>query len=372
MEAIGQITGGVAHDFNNLLTVIMGNAEILREDLRNHPEMQETVGAILGAGQQGAELTHSLLAFARRQPLEPKALDINEIIADMDSMLRPALGEDIDIELTRTDGLWPALADPGQLKNALLNLAINGRDAMGSGGQLMIESANVVLSENYTAHYAEVEPGEYVLVAVSDNGHGMTQEQLEQAFEPFYSTKGGAGTGLGLSMVYGFVKQLRGHLNVYSEVGHGTTVKMYLPRADAPPIIEGPVPEDTVSGGSETILVVEDDEMLRRYAVKQLARLGYNVIEASDGQDALAQLEQNSNVDLLFTDVIMPGGMTGRDVAEEFARRAPHIRVLYTSGYAEDSIMHHGRVNRSVHLLTKPYGGQDLAASVRKVLESSD
>lgn len=372
LEAIGQITGGVAHDFNNLLTVIMGNAELLREDLRDRPEMQETIDAILGAGQQGSELTHSLLAFSRRQPLEPRALDINEMIADMDSMLRPALGEHIDIELTRTDELWLALADPGQLKNALLNLAINGRDAMSSGGRLTIESANVVLSENYTAHYADVEPGEYVLVAVSDNGHGMTQKQLEQAFEPFYSTKGGAGTGLGLSMVYGFVKQLRGHVNIYSEVDHGTTVKMYLPRADTPPVIEGPVPEDTVSRGSETILVVEDDKMLRRYAVKQLARLGYNVIKASTGEEALVQLEQNSNVDLLFTDVIMPGDMTGRDLAEECQRRAPNIKVLYTSGYAEDSIMHHERVDPSVHFLTKPYGGQDLAVSIRKVLESSD
>ncbi|MDZ7670906.1 MAG: ATP-binding protein [Gammaproteobacteria bacterium] len=374
LESVGQLTGGVAHDFNNLLTVIIGNSELLKERLRDDQRLAGLADMIVNAAQRGAALTHRLLAFARRQPLEPQVLDVNELIASIDPLLRRTLGEHIEIEFTRAGGLWQALVDPGQLENALLNLALNARDAMPESGRLTIETANVRLSEDYSTRYADLTPGQYVMVAVSDTGCGIPEEQIKRVFEPFFTTKeAGKGTGLGLSMVYGFVKQSQGHVNVYSEPGHGTTVKMYLPRA-----LESAaeVPQETAkadeAGGNETILVVEDDDLVRHFAEEQLAAMGYRILSAATGPAALAVLQDHSEVDLLFTDVVMPGGRSGRQLADEVQRRFGHIRVLYTSGYTDNAIVHHGRLDHGVRLLNKPYRRAELAASVRRALDAAD
>ncbi|MDZ7769926.1 MAG: PAS domain-containing protein [Woeseiaceae bacterium] len=368
LESVGQLTGGVAHDFNNLLTVIIGNTELLQEKL-DDDDLSEMAEMIANAAHRGAELTHRLLAFARRQPLEPKSLDLGELIASIDPLLRRTLGEHFDIKTVKADNLWLASADPAQLEGALLNLAINARDAMPGGGRLTIETGNVDLSTDYVAPYPDLEAGQYIMLAVSDTGSGIPAEDLARVFEPFYTTKEvGKGTGLGLSMVYGFAKQSRGHVNIYSEVGQGTTVKLYLPRARQDEMDIGIEQEMAAGGGAETILVVEDDDLVRRYVHKLLESLGYNVLTATNGNAALEVLESNPDVDLLFTDVVMPGGMSGRDLAEEVQRRKPGIHVLYTSGYTENAIVHHGRLDPSVILLSKPYRREDLAASVRKAL----
>jgi len=374
LESVGQLTGGVAHDFNNLLTVIIGNSELLKERLYDDERLASLADMIVNAAQRGAALTHRLLAFARRQPLEPQVLNVNELIASIDPLLRRTLGEHIEIEFTRGGGLWHALVDPGQLENALLNLALNARDAMPETGRLTIETANVRLSEDYSTRFADLAPGQYVMVAVSDTGCGIPPEQIQRVFEPFFTTKeAGKGTGLGLSMVYGFVKQSQGHVNVYSEPGHGTTIKMYLPRAvDSGAEEPRPAPEDADAGGTETILVVEDDDLVRRYAEEQLAAMGYRVLSAATGPAALAVLQDDPDVDLLFTDVVMPGGMSGRQLADEVQRRFGHIRVLYTSGYTDNAIVHHGRLDHGVRLLNKPYRRAELAASVRRALDAAD
>ncbi|MBD2115159.1 MULTISPECIES: hybrid sensor histidine kinase/response regulator [Cyanophyceae] len=369
LESIGQLTGGIAHDFNNLLTVILGNAELLSEMLAPDPRLQPLAEMIASAAQRGANLTQRLLAFARRQALAPEAVDVNQLMTTMDGLLRRTLGEHIDIEMVLEAGLWPALVDPVQLESALLNLCLNARDAMIQGGQLTLETANTDLTQDYTDQQAEVAPGPYVMMTVSDTGLGITPENLERVFEPFFTTKEkGKGTGLGLSMVYGFIKQSGGHIKLYSEPGQGTTIKMYLPRFSGD---TGPQPrqvDSSVVGGSELILLVEDDELVRRYAHDQLVDLGYRVLVATNGPTALILLRQRDDIDLLFTDMVMPGGMSGRELAYLTRRFRPELKVLYTSGYSENTIVHQGRLDPGVQLLSKPYGRVKLSQKIRDAL----
>ncbi len=372
MDAIGQLTGGIAHDFNNLLTIIIGNADALTEQLPD--ESQRRLAALIGtAGERGADLTRHLLAFSRRQALRPRLVDVNVLLANMDQLLRRALGEEIEIELVRAAGLWRTFIDPSQLESAILNLAINGRDAMAQGGKLTIETGNAYVDQNYADSRGDVRPGQYVMVAVADTGTGMTPEVIARAFEPFFTTKAlGKGTGLGLSMVYGFVKQSGGHVNIYSELGHGSIVRLYLPRGTGTEQ-EALAPEEAkvAATGTETILLVEDEELVRSHVGAQLARLGYTVIAVPDGPSALAELNENKHIDLLFTDVVMPGGMNGRQVAEEVKRLRPGIKVLFTSGYTENVVVHHGRLDPGVQLLNKPYRMADMARKIRAVLDGS-
>jgi CheY-like chemotaxis protein len=325
---------------------------------------------IATAAQRGAELTQRLLAFARKQALAPQVVDLNALLAGIDPMLRRTLGEHIEIEIVRAAGLWPAQVDPGQLENALLNLCLNARDAMPAGGRLTLETANARLDADYAERNAEVVPGAYVMVAVTDTGTGIAPAQLQRVFEPFFTTKEkGKGTGLGLAMVYGFVKQSAGHVSVYSEPGQGTSVRVYLPRAaagEAPAVQDAD--ETAPQGGRGTILLVEDDDAVRRYALTQLRMFGYTVIEAAEGRSALAQIEQRSDIDLLFTDVVMPGGMNGRELADAARRLRPGLRVLYTSGYTENAIVHHGRLDEGARLLAKPYRRSELDRAVREAL----
>ena len=373
LEAVGQLTGGVAHDFNNLLTVVLGNAELLAELNQDKPQQRKLAEMISAAAQRGAELTQRLLAFARKQALAPKVVALNPLVAGMDPLLRRTLGEHIEIELIRAAGLWPAQVDPGQLENALLNLCLNARDAMPAGGRLTLETANARLDADYAATHIDVQPGQYVMVAVSDTGSGIAPNDLKRVFEPFFTTKPtGKGTGLGLSMVYGFVKQSAGHVAIYSEIGQGTTVRLYLPRASADevaaPVDDCSVAAAEAQGGSGTILLVEDDADVRAFALSQLLAFGYTVIEAGDGPSALSILEQRSDIDLLFTDVVMPGGMSGRVLADAANRLHPQLRVLYTSGYTENAIVHHGRLDEGARLLGKPYRRSELDRAVRAAL----
>lgn len=325
---------------------------------------------IVAAAQRGAELTQQLLAFARKQALMPSAVDINLRVAAMDPLLRRTLGEHIEVELVRGAGLWPAMVDPGQFENALLNLCLNARDAMPRGGRLTLETANAALDRSYVQDHPDVTPGQYVMVAVSDTGTGIAPEHLQKVFEPFFTTKEkGKGTGLGLAMVYGFTKQSAGHISIYSEPGHGTTVKLYLPRATGPDARPAPVPPAAApAGGAETVLVVEDDALVRRYACTELQALGYRVLDADSGAAALAVIEREPGIDLLFSDVVMPGGMSGRELADAALRRRPGLKVLYTSGYTENAIVHHGRLDAGVMLLAKPYRRSELAQAVRSAL----
>lgn len=370
MEAVGQLTGGVAHDFNNLLTVILGNSEILASELPKDSHLRALADMTAAAAQRGADLTHRLLAFARRQMLAPKSIDVNELVAHMDGLIRRTLSEDIEIELVRGAGLWEALADPAELESALLNLCINARDAMTGGGRLTIETANTWLDQNYAEQHTEVRPGQYVMIAVSDTGTGISPEDIDRVFEPFFTTKEtGKGTGLGLSMVYGFIKQSNGHVKIYSELGQGTTVKMYLPRADKSEAPATVVSQATPSAaGSERILVVEDDDLVRGHTESLLVSLGYKVVSASNAPEALAIIQKAPDFDLLFTDIIMPGGMNGRELAEAARKLKPTLKILFTSGYTENAIVHHGRLDRGVHLLNKPYRREDLAKKIRAIL----
>ncbi|WP_017302070.1 PAS domain-containing protein [Nodosilinea nodulosa] len=372
LESVGQLTGGIAHDFNNLLTVILGNAELLSESLKPNPHLQPLAAMIGSAAQRGAELTQQLLAFARRQALDPVAVNINQLVTGMDGLLRRTLGEHIEIEIACGADLWPALVDPAQIESALLNLCLNACDAMVQEGRLTIETANTHLSQDYADQHMEVMSGHYVMVAVSDTGLGITSKNLERVFEPFFTTKEtGKGTGLGLSMVHGFVKQSGGHIKIYSELGQGTTIKMYLPRFWG---ITEPQPgqvDSAVVGGSERILLVEDEELVRRYAYDQLLNLGYQVLVAIDGPTALALVRQRDDIDLLFTDVVMPGGMSGRELADLARQLRPELNVLYTSGYAENAIVHHGRLDAGIQLLSKPYGRAELSQKIRDALAAS-
>lgn len=370
MDAVGQLTGGIAHDFNNLLLVVSGSAEMLLEDAKGDPDQIQLVQSIIKAARRGGDLTQRLLAFAGKQALDPKPVDLNHLVAGLDSMLRRTLGEHIQIELIGAGGLWPALIDPSQLENALINLCLNARDAMPDGGRLTIETANVRLNGEYASQTGDIPPGQYVMLAVSDTGQGIPPAHLQRVFEPFFTTKDtGKGTGLGLSMVYGFVKQSAGHVAIYSELHQGTTVKLYLPRASGVATVVAPTESDNVLvGGSATVLLVEDDEAVRQVALNALHSLGYTVIEASDGPSALAVLEQRTDVQLLFTDIVMPGGMNGRALADAARQLHPGLHVLYTSGYTENAIVHHGRLDEGALLLSKPYRRIDLDRAVRAAL----
>ena len=371
MDAVGQLTGGIAHDFNNILTVITGTIEILAEGVSDRPKLAAIAKMIDEAAMRGAELTQGLLAFARKQPLQPREVDVNVLVADTAKLLRPTLGEQIEIEARCEAAAWRALVDPNQLSTALINLSLNARDAMPGGGKLTLETGNVFLDESYARMNPDIRPGAYVMVAVSDTGSGIPAALVSKVFEPFFTTKEtGKGTGLGLSMVYGFVKQSGGHIKIYSEEGHGTSIKIYLPRtgeeaAAAAEAAPAPSPER----GHETILVVEDDPLVRNYVVAQLTSLGYATISAGNANEALRAIDDGAQFDLLFTDVIMPGGLNGRQLADEVFKRRGAIKVLYTSGYTEDAIIHHGRLDPGVALLNKPYRKMDLARKVREVLD---
>src|ERR1700758_883790 len=373
LEAVGQLTGGVAHDFNNLLTSILGTADLLqqRDDLLE--EVRSHLSTIIRSAERGASLTQRLLAFSRRQALEPRLVDVNRLVGGMSDLLRRTLGESVSLETILAGGLWKTLVDPNQLESALLNLAINARDAMASGGKLTIETGNTYLDDDYAAMHAEVTAGQYVLIAVSDTGLGMSEEVIARAFEPFYTTKPeGRGTGLGLSQVYGFVKQSGGHIKIYSEVYSGTSVKIYLPRdsAEAKAVEQVRLRVDlSVLANGETILVVEDDEDVRNFTRSALVSLGYRVYEAPDAVSGLEMLAEHPQILLLLSDVGLPG-MNGRRLAEEAHARRPEIKVLYTTGYARNAIVHHGLVDPGVNLLPKPYTIQALGRKVRQVLES--
>lgn len=374
LEAVGQLTGGIAHDFNNLLTVILGNGELLQEQLAREPALAELARMMVTAARRGADLTHRLLAFARRQVLEPRVVQVNELVESMRPLLTRALGRHISMELRPSAGLGPALVDPGQLESALLNLCLNARDAMPEGGRLTLETADVWLDRDYAASHAEVAPGNYVLLAVSDTGSGIAPEYLERIFEPFFTTKEkGKGSGLGLSMVFGFIRQSKGHISVYSEPGIGTLVKMYLPRAGAGALESEPADNmvPVQHGGSECILLVEDDELVRRYAEQQLLGLGFRVLSAGNGNDALALLQQRDDIDLLFTDMVMPGALGGAELAARAKELRPEIKVLFTSGYTENALVHHGRLDKGVLLLGKPYRRAELMAKVRQAIDHS-
>jgi PAS domain S-box-containing protein len=370
MDAVGQLTGGIAHDFNNILTVITGTIDILHDGLQDRPQLGAISKMIDDAAARGAELTRHLLAFARKQPLQPCETDLNTLLVGAAKLLRPTLGEHIEIESVLADDAWPALVDPSQLTSAVLNLAINARDAMPTGGRLTLETRNIELDEVYAKENPDVTPGPYVMVAVSDTGTGISPEIRDKVFEPFFTTKGvGKGTGLGLSMVFGFIKQSGGHIKIYSEVGHGTSMKMYLPRAGDGAEAAAETEPARAQGGTETILVVEDDALVRNNVVMQLASLGYKTVEAANGVEALDQVETNGKIDLLFTDVVIPGGMNGRQLADEIGRRNPDVKVLFTSGYTQEAIVHHGRLDPGVLLLGKPYRKADLARMVRVALD---
>jgi PAS domain S-box-containing protein len=368
LDAIGKLTGGVAHDFNNMLTVITVNMEVLMDDLKNHPEALQLATLINQAADRCTELIQHLLAFARKQPLRPRNVDINNTVIEIAKLLRPTLGGQIEIDSILTHEVASAHVDASQLASALVNMAINARDAMADGGRLLIETRNVVLDEAYAEVNVDVIPGSYVMLAVSDTGTGMPAAIRDQVFEPFFSTKsGGMSSGLGLSMVYGFVKQSGGHIKIYSEEGHGTTIRLYLPPASPAEAMAAP-PIASILSGHETILVVEDDPLVREFVVAQLQSLGYKTIAAADGRDALALVERGVAFDLLFTDVIMPSGMNGRELSDQISKRLPGIKVLYTSGYTDNAIIHHGRLDEGVLLLSKPYRKSQLARMVRMAL----
>ncbi|MFC7380538.1 ATP-binding protein [Brevundimonas sp. GCM10030266] len=370
---MGQLTGGIAHDFNNLLQIIIGNLDTLQRNLpEDSPRLQRAAGHALTGARRAATLTQRLLAFSRRQPLDPRPTNANTLVGNISDLIHRTIGETIHVETVLGAGLWKVDVDGAELEAAVLNLSVNARDAMPDGGRLTIETANAHIDEAYAATHAEVLPGQYVVLSVSDTGVGMDEATIAQAFEPFFTTKAvGKGTGLGLSQVYGFVKQSGGHVKIYSEVGQGTTVKIYLPRLNSE--ADPPEPDETtlVPEGSEeeTILVLEDDDDVRTYSVESLRDLGYRVLEAHDGPSALRLLERQARVDLLFSDVVLPGGMTGAQVAAKARELRPELRVLFTTGYARNAIIHHGRLDKGVQLITKPFTAADLAARVRDVLD---
>ena len=370
MEAIGHLTGGVAHDFTNLLQIISANLDlaVASGEAKANAKLGQRLQNAIGAVSRGSRLTGQLLAFARRQALDPRSVDLGRVLRDMTDLLRRTLGEQIQVEAVIAGGLWNTLVDPTQVENAVLNLAINARDAMPEGGKLTLEVANAHLDDAYAAQHAEVNPGQYVMLAVSDTGSGMTPEIMSRVFEPFFTTKPeGKGTGLGLAQAYGFVKQSGGHIEIYSELGEGTTVKLYLPRTRRAQDMLDAANTQQVEGGSERILVVEDDEGVRAAVVDMLIDLGYAVQRAENAEAALKLLESGAPVDLLFTDVVMPGAISTR----EFTRRAqemfPRLLVLYTSGYTQNAIVHNGRLDDDAFLLSKPYRKDELARKLRSV-----
>lgn len=371
MEAVGKLTGGVAHDFNNLLQVIGGNLQLLTNDVAGSERAEQRLRNALAGVARGSKLASQLLAFGRRQPLAPKVVNLGRFVRGLDDLIRRALGDGIEIETVISGGLWNSLVDPNQVENALLNLAINARDAMSGHGKLTIEAGNALLDDAYAALHPDVKAGQYVMLAVTDTGCGMTPEVMEQVFEPFFTTKPeGQGTGLGLSMVYGFVKQSEGHIKIYSEPGHGTTIRLYLPRVIEAEDVATEVDAGPISGGSETVLVVEDDEQVRATVVDLLQDLGYAVLKAKDAQSALAIIESGVPIDLLFTDVVMPGTLRSPELARKARERLPHIAVLFTSGYTDNAIVHGGRLDQGIELLSKPYTREALARKLRHVLRN--
>jgi PAS domain S-box-containing protein len=380
MEVVGQLTGGIAHDFNNLLTVVLGGLDVIARQISTLPpspavsRIERAKDMAAQGAQRAATLTSRLLAFSRQQALAPQAIDANKLVAGTCDFLRRTLGEAVSLETVLAGGLWRTLVDPNELENAILNLALNARDAMPSGGKLTIETANCFLDQSYTASLPEpVEPGQYIMIAVADTGVGMDRATRERAFDPFFTTKEvGKGTGLGLSQVYGFVRQTGGHVKIYTEMGEGTTVKIYLRRhvgEEESTTDQAQVHHAPRAIGAETILVVEDDEALREYTTETLRELGYGVLEARDGPGALQVLERN-HIDLLFTDVVMPGGMNGRHLADEAVRRRPELKVLFTTGYTRNAIVHHGRLDAGVQMIGKPFSFSELSAKVRALLDS--
>ncbi len=374
METVGQLSGGIAHDFNNLLTVIIGNSEFLADQLKAREDLKLLAEDIGRAGERGAELTSRLLAFGRRQTLRPVQVDCNLLLDSVHKLLRRTLREDIEIRIDFLPSLHAAFADAGQLEFAILNLALNAQDAMANGGRLSITTANASLDDQYQSMHPEVRPGQYVQIAVTDNGEGMPKEVLDRVFEPFFTTKEvGKGSGLGLSMVYGFVKQSNGHVSIYSEPGLGTTVRMYLPALDA---VAREVPElpsteeQAAASGKETVLVVEDDPFVRSYAIMSLKSLGYRVTAAIDGNEALQKLGDGGRVDVLFTDIVMPGGINGWELADRAMQTQPRLRVLLTSGYALETLSAQGRLRDGSVILAKPYRKTELARRLREVLHT--
>jgi PAS domain S-box-containing protein len=373
MEAIGNLTGGVAHDFNNLLQVVAGNLQLLAKDVGGNEKAERRIANALLGVNRGSKLASQLLAFGRRQPLDPKVVNLGRLLRNMEDMLQRAAGDGIEIETIVSGGLWNSLVDPTQIENALLNLTINARDAMEGYGKLTLEAGNSFIDDEYARRFDGVQPGQYVSVSLSDTGSGIAPELLEKVIEPFFSTKPeGKGTGLGLSMVYGFVKQSGGHVRIYSEVGEGTTVRMYLPRSDQREDIEVERTNVPIVGGKETILVAEDDEGVRATVVEMLLELGYAVLKASDASAALTIIESGAQIDLLFTDVVMPGPLRSADLAKRVKERMPNVGVLFTSGYTENSIVHGGRLDQGVQLLSKPYTREQLARKIRHVLDSRE
>jgi PAS domain S-box-containing protein len=369
LEAIGQLTGGVAHDFNNLLQVISGNLQLLSKDIAGNVRAEMRVQNALGSVARGSKLASQLLAFARRQPLEPRVVNVGRLIKGMDEMLRRALGGEIEVETIVAGGLWNSLIDPDQLENAVLNLAINARDAMNGEGRLTIEASNAFLDDEYVRQHDELSAGQYVMIAVTDTGTGIPPDILERVYEPFFTTKAeDKGTGLGLAMVYGFLKQSGGHVKIYSEVGAGTTVKLYFPREVASEDTLVGAPSGEVKGGEETVLVVEDDDEVREVAVSMLTELGYRVVKARDAASALVVVDSGIPIDLIFTDVMMPGTLRSPDLARKAKERLPNVAVLFTSGYTQNAIVHGGRLDPGVELLAKPYTREALARKIRHVL----
>ena len=373
MQAVGQLTGGIAHDFNNLLTIVIGNLQLLGERVSGDAKAREFLDDALWSARRGGDLTHRLLAFARKQPLKPAVIDLNAIVRDMTELLRRTLGAGIRIEEALAGELWPAFADRGELERALVNLAVNSRDAMHSAGTLMLQTRNAVLDAEYAAQYEEVTPGEYVLLVVTDTGAGMAPEIMQRVFEPFFTTKEvGQGSGLGLSMVYGFAKQSGGHISLYSQAGQGTSVKLYLPRAaslaaegeqQAPAV----VPQDF---GNKLVLIVEDEARLRKVAVQMLGRLGLRSLQAETAKEALSLLA-GTHADVLFTDIELPGGMNGIELAKAAQTAHPHIKVLFTTGYAREAALQNLRPQDKVPWLFKPYSHVELARALKALLVST-
>jgi PAS domain S-box-containing protein len=369
MESLGNLTGGVAHDFNNLLQVISGNLQLLSRDVAGNDKAERRVQNAMAGVTRGAKLASQLLSFGRRQPLAPRVVNIGRLINETDELIRRALGDEIEIETIVAGGLWNTLIDPSNVENAILNLAINARDAMDGKGKLTIEVGNASLNDEYASLNPDVTPGQYVLLAITDTGSGIPPEIINRVFEPFFTTKPeGKGSGLGLSMVYGFVKQSNGHIKIYSEKDLGTTIKLYLPRSTEPEDLTVQALSGPVEGGRESILVVEDDEEVRETAAATLHDLGYTVLKAKDAQSALNVIESGLNIDLLFTDVVMPGTLRSPELARKARARLPQIGVLFTSGYTENAIVHGGRLDPGVELLAKPYSREALALKIRRVL----
>ena len=372
MEAIGQLTGGVAHDFNNHLTVIFASLDLAQGTMANPERLAQALDSAIKAAERAASLTAQLLAFARRQPLKPEAIDVARLLTQTSGLLDRVLGERIRIETIRSGGLWPAYCDATQLEAALLNLGVNARDAMPDGGKLTLEVANAYLDDDYAAGNPDVNPGPYVMVAVTDTGVGMSHEIMQRAFDPFFTTKPeGQGTGLGLSQVFGFIKQSGGHVKLYSEVGQGTAVKLYIPRASGVArVVRDPVDEQAPDGTGETVLVVEDDEDVRAAAAAMIGELGYSVISADGPEQALHVLAERG-VALVFTDVVMPGSISSRELADRARTLQPGVKVLFTSGYTQNAVVHGGRLDDGVELISKPYRREQLARRLRRLLARS-